>query len=291
MSPQPRIRLVDLPSLIWAFTESDFPTFVLPNTGFGLLAAPVAPTLTDCIEVPNAISFFFQAAPCILFNWNNLLVFDLVNRRLPESVAEDMVNNPWRPLPRGQINIVQARQLLLGAVPAVWAVSSILGAGAESALILLLTWMYNDLHGGDELTRDLIIAIGYDLFLVSSLRTALTATGTCMSVGISTTGYQWRGMIAGVIAITMQIKDLKDQFVVFWSIACILFWQVSLGVSAGTVMLGTWIGICFFLKREDVGAWRWRYFWLLALQTLPVWHLQTSSHELVRVESEKNTQK
>ncbi|KAL6231478.1 hypothetical protein BDW75DRAFT_243867 [Aspergillus navahoensis] len=296
-----RIRLVDLPSLMWAFTESDFPTFVLPNTGFGLLAALVAPTLTDCIEVPpNAVSLLFQAAPRILlFNWSNLLVFDLANQRLPESVAEDLMNKPWRPLPRGRINPVQTRQLLLGAVPAVWVVSSILGVGPESALILLLTWMYNDLHGGDELTRDFIIAIAYDLFLVSSLRIALTATGTCTSVSISTTGHRWRGMLAGVIATTMQIQDLRDQVgdqkrgrktwplvlgdvvsrgwiaacVMFWSIACALFWHVPLWVSAGVVLLGTWIGVRVLLKRGDVGAWRWWCFWQLALYSLPVWHV------------------
>ncbi|OJJ03894.1 hypothetical protein ASPVEDRAFT_135111 [Aspergillus versicolor CBS 583.65] len=295
MPTQPLVRLADLPSLLWAFTESDFSTFVLPNTGFGLLAALVAPTLTDCSEAPSALGLLLQASPRILlFNWGNLLVFDLANQRLPESVVEDAVNKPWRPLPRGQISPTQTRQLLLAAVAAVWTVSSLLGVGAECALILVLTWMYNDLHGGDELCRDLIIALAYDLYLVSSLRIALATTGTCDNVSFAKRGYQWRAMIVGVIATTMQIQDLRDQAgdrkrgrktwplvvgelsrqwiagcVVCWSVVCAGFWQVPAPVAAAVVALGAWIGVCVLRGRADVAAWRVWCLWQLVLYTLP----------------------
>ncbi|KAL4986841.1 hypothetical protein BDW68DRAFT_188562 [Aspergillus falconensis] len=289
MLTEPRNRLFELPSLIWAFTESDFPTFALPNTGFGILAAHVAPTLTDCTEVPSTASLLVQAAPrVLLLNWGNLLVFDIANQRLPESVAEDSVNKPWRPLPRGRINPSQTRRLLLAAVPVAWAVSSALGVGGESALILVLTWMYNDLHGGDELTRDFIIAVAYDLFLVSSLRIAVTATTSCTEIGFSTTGYQWRGLIAGVVVTTMQIQDLRDEVgdrqrarktwplvlgdvsrwwiagcVMFWTVSCILFWGPPSYIAVAAVLLG----------RGDVGAWRLWCFWQLVLYSMPAWSL------------------
>ncbi|KAL4899954.1 hypothetical protein BDW74DRAFT_183269 [Aspergillus multicolor] len=290
-------RLSELPSLIWAFTESDLPTFALPNTGFGILAAYVAPTLTDCAEVPSTASLVVHAAPrVLLLNWGNLLVFDIANQRLPESVAEDAINKPWRPLPRGRINPSQARRLLLTAVPVVWAVSSALGAGGESALILVLTWVYNDLHGGDELTRDFIIALAYDLFLVSSLRIAVTATTSCTEVEFSTTGYQWRGLIAGVVVTTMQIQDLRDQVgdrqrgrktwplvlgdasrwwiagcVMFWTASCIGFWGPPSYLAVAAVLLGGWIAGCVLLQRDDVGCWRWWCFWQLVLYSMPAW--------------------
>ncbi|KAL4748734.1 hypothetical protein BDW72DRAFT_214562 [Aspergillus terricola var. indicus] len=299
MSIQPSIRLVNIPSVIWAFTESDFPTFALPNSGFGLLAALVAPSLTNCFETPRVGPLLFRAAPRILlFNWGNLLIFDIANQRLPESVVEDQANKPWRPIPRGIITPTQARQLLLATVPVVWAVSSALGVGGESALILLLTWMYNDLRGGDELTRDFIIAFAYDLYLASSLRIGLSATTSCQDFAFSTIGYQWRAIIGGVILTTMQIQDLRDLVgdrrrgrktwplvlgdmcrwwiagcVMVWTVSCILFWGPPSGMAAAAVLLGAWVGVCVVLRTGDVRAWRWWCLWQLALYSMPVWSL------------------
>ncbi|GKZ77201.1 hypothetical protein AnigIFM56816_010002 [Aspergillus niger] len=305
MSAPKNLRLVDLPGLIWEFTENDFATFALPNAGFGLLAASVAPTLTSCSESPGALSLLLRAAPSvILFNWANLLIFDVANQRLPESVTEDSLNKPWRPLARGKISPIQTRQLLLAAIPAVLGLGFVLDASWETALIMLLTWMYNDLHGGDELTRDVIIAIAYDVFLMGSLRIALgTATETCSEVTVSTTGYQWLAIIAGVIMTTMQIQDLRDQVgdrtrgrktwplvvgdsvsrvwiaacVCLWSVASVWFWgEVPLLISAGTMALGGWIGACVLRKTGDVTAWKWWCFWQLVLYSLPVWHYHWS---------------
>lgn len=296
MPAEPRIRLVEIPSLLWGFVESDFSTFVLPNTAFGLLAALAAPALTDCAQSPNVQALLLRAAPRILlFNAGNLLVFDLANQRLPESVREDSLNKPWRPLPQGRISLTQARRLLLGALPAVLAVSATLGVGGESGLILLLTWMYNDLCGGDELTRDPIIAIAYDVFLVSSLRIAMIGT-VCNTASISRTGYQWLGMIGGVILTTMQIQDLRDQVgdrtrgrktwplvlgdevsrwwiaicVQCWTIGCIAFWKTPMWVSAMPVSLGLWIGWSVLQKTGDVRAWRWWCAWQAVLYALPI---------------------
>ncbi|KAH8424840.1 UbiA family prenyltransferase [Aspergillus melleus] len=255
MQIQCRFMWTTIPSLVWGFTQSDFPTFVLPNASFGIFAALVAPAFTSCTEIPNPWALLVRAAPAaIIFNWANLLVFDIANQRLLESIREDSLNKPWRPLPRGLIDPNETRRLLLGAVPIVLALSAALGVWEESALILILTWMYNDLGGGDELTRDIMIAIAYDVFLFGSLRIALATTTSCANISLSATGFRWLGIIAGVIMSTMQIQDLRDQAgdrtrgrktwplvvgdmasrawiatcVMFWSFACIEFWDVPL---------------------------------------------------------------
>ncbi|KAJ5772914.1 hypothetical protein N7457_007810 [Penicillium paradoxum] len=125
----------------------------------------------------------------LLSNRADVFVFELANQQLSESVKEDLENKPWRLLPRGCITQAQKRQLLLGSIPAVFAMSAALGIGNECALILLLAWMYDDLRGGDELIHDLIIVITYDIFLVSSLTGMMTSTPT--AVRISTTGHCW----------------------------------------------------------------------------------------------------
>ncbi|CRG84839.1 hypothetical protein PISL3812_02028 [Talaromyces islandicus] len=295
MSSQPPIRLAHLPSLVWEFTESDFSTFVIPNTAFGVLAALAAPALADCVESPGIWPLLVKGAPRILlFNWANLVVFDLANQRLPESVKEDLLNKPWRPLPQGHISPTQARQLLLGAVPAALAVSAALGVGSESAIIMLLIWMYNDLKGGDELTRDPIIAAGYVVFLVSSLQIAIKTT-TATTVNISTTGYHWLGIVGGIIVTTMQIQDLKDQVgdrarerktwplvigdrssrrwiaacVVFWTFTCIFFWSAPPWMAAIPILLGIWTAVGVLRKTGDAQVWRRWCLWQVSLYALP----------------------
>lgn len=207
MSHGPPFRLIELPLLLWHFTESNFPTFVLPNTAFSLLAALAAPILTDRPEHLTPADLLLRALPqVILFNWVNVLVFDLANQRLPESRLEDQLNKPWRPLPTNKISSETTRRLMLFVIPAVLAISSLLGVGTQSALVLLLTWVYNDLHGGDEIIRDLIIAFGYGLYLASSLQIAIGP-----DYQITGNGYRWITMLSGIILTTMQVQDLKDQ--------------------------------------------------------------------------------
>ncbi|KAL3476860.1 UbiA prenyltransferase family [Aspergillus californicus] len=290
----PMHPLTNLRSLLWEFSESDIPTFVLPNTAFGLLAALSAPALTTAAKSPPFISLLTTAIPRMLFfNWTNVFIFELANQRLPESVKEDLANKPWRPLPRGRITQGQTRQLLLGSLPLVVGFSALLGVGNESALISLLAWMYNDLGGGDEVSRDLIIAIAYDIFLVASLKIGMAAE----NIQISKTGYTWLAIITCIILTTMQIQDLKDQVgdrlrgrrtwpivlgdglsrawiavcVPFWSIVCVAFWETPVCVSAVPVALGLWVCACVLRKSGDARAWRGWCLWQLAVYGLPVY--------------------
>ncbi|GAB1191600.1 hypothetical protein APSETT444_000780 [Aspergillus pseudonomiae] len=203
----------DLPAIIWLFSESDIPTFVLPNSAFGLLGALAGPALADGRIFPSAIDLVFYRLPLvILFNWAVVFIFQLANQRSPEAIQEDRLNKPWRPLPTGRISAEQTRRLLLVAIPAVLALTYGLRVWQESALIMILAWMYNDLKGGDELSRDLVIAIAYGLFNASSLRIALGSSADLnpAAAHISRRGYLWITMISGVILTTMSIQDLKD---------------------------------------------------------------------------------
>ncbi|KAL4902349.1 hypothetical protein BDW74DRAFT_186884 [Aspergillus multicolor] len=311
--PAPFTNPLTFLSLLWSFSESDIPTFVLPNTAFGLLATLAAPSLTTATNnlCPNLSTLLTRIPPMLFFNWTNVFIFELANQRLPESIKEDKANKPWRPLPQGRITQSQTRCLLLVSIPVVLALSAALGVGIESALILLLAWMYNDLGGGDEVSRDLIIAVAYDVFLVASLRIGMgsasfsasvsastSSAAADLQVGILRTGYTWLALIGCTIASTMQVQDLKDQVgdllrgrktwpivlgdsvsrkwiaacVPVWSVLCVLFWHTPLWVSVVPVLLGMWVSGCVLLKRGDAGAWRWWCAWQVALYALPIWH-------------------
>ena len=77
-----------------------------------------------------------------MWNWLNVLLFDIANQRLPESIIGDSINKPWRPL-------------LLAIIPLVLLASCILGSMPETVAMIVLGYMYNDLSVADEHYRSL----------------------------------------------------------------------------------------------------------------------------------------
>ena len=122
--------------LLWLFTESNFPTFVLPNTAFGILGALSGPCLTT--HEVTSIKAVLQRLPLIiLFNWSNVFIFDLANQRHPESIKEDVANKPWRPLPTGRLSPEQTRQVMAIAIPAVLELNFSFGVWKGTALLFI----------------------------------------------------------------------------------------------------------------------------------------------------------
>ncbi|PWY96634.1 hypothetical protein BO94DRAFT_570909 [Aspergillus sclerotioniger CBS 115572] len=290
---EPSLRLHHLPILIWHFTESNFPTFVIPNSLFGFLGALSGSALTTAPSPPSFVPLLCRLPLIILFNWATVFIFDLANQRLPESILEDQLNKPWRPLPTHRISATQTRRLMLAAIPAVLALNYTLGVWHEATPILLLTWLYNDLKGGDEIIRDAIIAVAYGLYNTGSLRIACGGESQP-----SEQGYVWIGMVSGVILTTMQIQDLKDQagdrararqtiplvlgeqwsrgliggFVVGWSGVCVWFWALPGWCYLLVGGVGGMVVVLVLRSRSverDALAWRVWCAWLVGLYLLP----------------------
>ena len=83
-----------------------------------------------------------------------------------------------------------------------------LGAGLESALLVALTWIYDDLGGGDGdyRVRNGTIASAFAVYNAGSLKLAVSDGPT-----ISPNGLEWIAMISAVILTTMHVQDLRDQ--------------------------------------------------------------------------------
>ena len=197
---------------LWLFTRDDFDTFVLPNTVFGVSATLSGRLLESCPPHPQIYTILQRLPFVLFFNWSNLLVFDLANQRLPDSVKEDRINKPWRPLPANRINQRQTRHLMLIAMPLVLVSHSALSVWKETTLLFNLTWIYNDLKGGDEdwLVRNLVIASAFFLYNLGSLKIASGAADRADDV-LGIAAYGWTAIISAIIFTTMQIQDLKDQ--------------------------------------------------------------------------------
>ncbi|KAI1177186.1 UbiA prenyltransferase family-domain-containing protein [Nemania sp. FL0916] len=292
-------KIIYTPQLIWAFTESNFDTFVIPNTMFGVLGAFASSTLTEGYQQPLTMLAILKRFPLVLaFNWYSVLVFDLSNQRSPESVEEDKCNKPWRPIPTGKATEVEARRALLIVIPLVLLFNYLLGVWRQGFFILILTWMYNDIRGGDEVVRDLIISVAYGMFNSASLEVAVGG-GEYTDINISRGGYVWTIMISAVILTTMQVQDLKDQagdrtrgrqtialwigdrfsrvtiafFVAVWTGACLIFWDprpyfYAIPIVAGGVT--AYRALFMTTPKADAATWRWWCVWTITLYLLPI---------------------
>ncbi|KAK7917500.1 digeranylgeranylglyceryl phosphate synthase protein [Apiospora marii] len=201
-------RLARLANLFWLITQDDFGTFVGPNTAFGIFGALAGPLFL--VQPLPASAVLLRLPAVILFNWSNLLVFDLANQRLPESALEDAANKPWRPVPSGLLTSDQLRRAMLVLLPLVLGLNHVLfDTGTETALLFALTWMYNDLGGGDDgwIQRNVIIAAAFGLYNLGSVK---VASGGPLS-GLTPDAVLWILVISAVILTTMQVQDLKDQ--------------------------------------------------------------------------------
>ncbi|KAF7136823.1 hypothetical protein CNMCM5793_006341 [Aspergillus hiratsukae] len=280
---------------LWLFTESDFATFVFPDTAFGIFAALSGKSMTTN-PTPDLLAILSKVPKVLLWNWLNLLIFDLANQRHPESVIEDTINKPWRPVPSGRMTVAQTRRLLLLSVPFVLIVNYFLGAWEETALLFSLTWMYNDLGGGDEefVTRNLIIAIAFSQYNKGAMRVA-----SGCGFDVPPNAWQWLAITSGVIGTTMHVQDMKDQEgdrakgrrtaplvigdgaarwtiaipTAFWSIACPAFWGLgplgyALPVSIGFFIVFRILALRSFIADKRTW-WLWT-FWTAIIWMLPL---------------------
>ena len=250
---------------------------------FGIAAALSGPRLTNNAS-PDLLKVLRRLPSVILWNWLNLLIFDLANQRHPESVVEDTVNKPWRPLPSGRISIAQTRRLLLFALPVVLGINYYLGAWEETVLLFTLTWIYNDLGGGDDgfIVRNLVIAVAFSQYNKGALRVAAR-----IGFSVPPTAWWWLCITSGVIGTTMHIQDLKDQEgdrarnrhtaplvlgdgparwtiaipTAIWSVACPTVWQLDFLGYALPVGVGMIIVIRVLLLRGFVADKRTWWLW------------------------------
>ncbi|KAI0202861.1 UbiA prenyltransferase family-domain-containing protein [Astrocystis sublimbata] len=281
----------------WRFVESDMFTFAIPNTAFGILSALAMLNVVDArlsSPKPSEVTILSRLPYVLAFNIGNLYIFDLANQRSPHSVVEDKINKPWRPIPQGRITMNQTRRLMLGAIPTVLLLNYALDTWQQGVLINIISWMYNDLGGGDEpFLREILIAIAYGLFNGGSLSIAAGIGSTPTLLGLT-----WTAIVSCVILTTMQIQDLKDQsgdrtrnrktialfvgerisrvsiafFVCFWSCICGSFWSAGPMAMAFIILIAFVIALRVLLlssPRSDARTWRIWCFWHASLYVLP----------------------
>lgn len=262
---------------------------------------------------PHLLDIMYRLPMVALWNWLNLLVFDLANQRLPNSIIEDRINKAWRPIPQNRLTPLEARHLLLFVIPFNFAIFYFfLGSVRDSAGLTILGWMYNDLSGADEhyIIRNLINAGG---FIFHASGATLVAAGS--DVQLTHQGEIWVGIIGAIIFSTLQTQDLQDMEgdaergrgtlplmhgetvgrwsvaipVTVWSIFGPWFWGLDILGYLPTVLVGGILAFRVLSLRTleaDKGTWRIWCFWIILVYLLP---LMSDYSVLIRFVAEYTT--
>ena len=279
-------------------------TMVYPDTTLGICSALCGPLLTT-----NPDPFFTE----IMCRLPKVFVFNLANQRLPRSIQEDSINKPWRAIPSRRMTPPQAQRLLLACLPLVLLADYLaLGAVEEAVVLMVATWMYNDLGGADEsfVVRNLSNALGIVLYGSGSIRVACGAP----TYSLNQTAYQWLATIGAVAFSTVQLQDLPDQegdktrdrktmplavgdhnarwatavMVVGRSLTCPVFWRLELLGFLFPGVLGALMAYRTLSKRTveaDKETFKLWCLWMAILYVLPLfalpkgWYMGTSASE------------
>ncbi|KAK3355866.1 hypothetical protein B0H65DRAFT_414777 [Neurospora tetraspora] len=213
--------------IIWAFTKNDLFTSTLPNTIFGITAAIADTHLRgEASEGPTFSEIIARFPLTYFFNFYALLIFNLGNQRPREgSIAEERVNNK-KPLPSGKTITTpgQIRRAYLILLPITLAVNHLFGVWHEGLMIHLLTFIYNDLGGGNEpFVRDIILGISFGYINSASLKIALSATTTTATTTTTISSssssssssphghtWTWLNLVSVLIATTIGCQEFKN---------------------------------------------------------------------------------
>lgn len=280
---------------LYLISKSDHATILYPGTYFAFVSALSGPVLIRGSAPPLA-SILINVLKSLLWLYFNVLIIGLSNQRLPSAVLEDKLNNPWRNIPAGRMTSEQYRRLLLAVIPLALGVAWYLDVVSETAMLIILNYMYNDMEGADEhfVIRNLFNVLGHFHFEIGALRIAYGP-----QAALNTTAYIWLVMIGAAMFSTISVQDLKDQkgdklrgrkslplvfgdlftrwsvvlFVLLWSIVCPFFFQAAWWTYVGTVAVGIWVSATVIqpegVAKDKLAFKRWSV-WVMTLYSLPL---------------------
>ena len=280
---------------IYLVTKSDIEPVIIPETLFALASVLAGPVLTT--NPSPSVLLVFQCLPqTVLWIYLNLLALDLANQRLPSSIVEDRINKPWRPIPAGRISTEQVRQLLLLLIPLIFLLAWYVKIIPETAYLVILNYLYNDLQGADEhfFIRNALNGLGYAGFSAGALRLMCSSGWTP-----NTLASLWLFITGAIVSTTISVQDLRDQegdrkrnrhsaplilgdeitrrmltfFILAWSFVCPRLFSLDWWGYLGPVVLGIRVSITLnfqkSIKGDRVALQQWCT-WLMALYVLPL---------------------
>ncbi|EED22384.1 conserved hypothetical protein [Talaromyces stipitatus ATCC 10500] len=276
--------------IIYLFFYSDITTVMIPCMTFAILGAITNSALT--FEPVSMFDLFYGCTQALLWLWGVLMVFDINNQNSPESIEEDRLNKPSRPIASGLISPEAASYLLKAMIAVTLGISYYNGVIQETLALFVLYWLYDNQGGNEDwFMRNLLAAGGYIFYALGSLAIISNHSETKAAK-------LWMIIFGLVILTTIHAQDFRDMegdqlkgrttlplimgsktgrmtlaaSLMFWSIFCPYYLGLPLyayGLTAG--FAGT-TGLRFISKTDntsDKKSFHLYCLWVAAMLQLP----------------------
>jgi len=280
------------------FTKSDT-NYTVAHIIFSILSTLAGPVLTTN-QHPQFTRVLLRLPILVLWSWLHTLAFCCANQRHPSSVMEDKINKPYRPIPAGRITSQQTQQLLIATMPILYMLSYFFGGLEQTMLVYMLSWVYNDMGGGNSngIIRNILVALGWSNTSLGAFRVGCGFP----KYDVNQTMYPWIIMIILVMVTTSHVQDLRDMTgdrskdrktlplfmgedlcrsllvagIMFWSIMVPMFWfgmhKGMLGYIlplAGGVYV-SWRIMTKKTSKQDCATYKFWSLWLMSFYVLPI---------------------
>ncbi|KAF8177942.1 UbiA prenyltransferase family-domain-containing protein [Mycena galopus ATCC 62051] len=255
---------------LYLFSKTDIKTTIAPITMLAICCAPVC----EMRRTDNIVQTIFWL-------WLQVLHFNLVNQSSAASIAEDLKNKPFRPLPSQRITLEQAlilRYVCLFVGLSLSATFSLTVFLLNIAFVVSII-VYHNFHGdGHWLSKNVLNALGYGF-----LEGGATLIAGCDRHHFGSLSRLSIILSVAIIATTVHAQDFQDQIgdkavgrrtlpivfpilsryltffgIISWSFALSLIWNLDFVTQTAVVLLGTAVA-ARYLALRTVGDDKYSY--------------------------------
>lgn len=296
---EPQVKMPKMPTIndavrflhiIYLFFYSDITTVIIPCMTFGILGAYTNSALT--FGPVSILDLCYNCPQALLWLWGVLMVFDINNQNSPESIEEDRLNKPSRPIASGRISPAAASDLLKAMIAVTLGISYVNGVIPETLALFVLYWLYDNQGGNEDwFMRNVLAAGGYIFYALGSLAIVSNHSET-------RTAKLWMIIFGLVILTTIHAQDFRDvegdslkgrttlplimgsktgrmtlaASLMFWSVFCPYYLNLSYYAYALTAGFAGMTGLRFILKTDnasDKKSFHLYCLWVAAMLQLP----------------------
>ncbi|KAI0413546.1 UbiA prenyltransferase family [Xylaria grammica] len=267
---------------------------IIPGLLFGATNSHIAPFYA----MGPALSVYqILAATPFMLLWSccNIFLFCLHNQKHPDTIAEDKLNKPWRPMATGRLTPAQATRILYLMHPLCFLVALSFGGFTPYVVLTLFHLWYNELGGASNgILKNIQNAVGFCCFYTGPLEVATQHS----IMNSNRQGKVWLAILAAIFATTSHAQDFRDMegdraagrrtiplvfgetpsrvcvvlAVAIWTPMACCFWEVGWKQAAWSVVAGILMTLNLLLYRTRQGdalSWKIWVVWVQGLMMIP----------------------